>query len=69
MSFNPEFNQNTFSEKDVLSAFRQESKKHTEIRQGMSPREISDVVSEHLMSVVKQQFETAKKEYQAKKNK
>ena len=38
-----------------------------QIKPGMSPKEISDVVSDHLINVVRQQFESAKKEFRAKK--
>jgi len=61
--FNPEENQNCVSESDVLSAFKQNREKPNQIQQGMSPLEIADIVSDHLMLVIKQQFEVAKREY------
>ena len=52
-------------EKDILSAFNQVAVKSTQRNQGMSPKQISEVVSDHLMSVVKKQFDTAKLNYQS----
>ena len=64
--FNPEENQNCDIERDVLSAFKQHQEKPNQIQQGMTPIEIADVVSDHLMGVIKEQFATAKQAYQAK---
>ena len=56
MSFNPEENQVFGTDVDVLSVFKKkESKK--EIQQGMSPKAIAEIVSDHLMEVVRKQFE------------
>lgn len=38
--------------------------KDGQIHHGMTVNEISEVVSDHLMSVIKDQFETAKKNFQ-----
>lgn len=38
------------------------------IKQGMSSNEIAEVVSDHLISVVKQQFEVAKERYREQSN-
>lgn len=65
ISLNSEENKNYLMEKDILSAFNQVAVKPTQINQGMSPKQISEVVSDHLMSVVKKQFDTAKLNYQA----
>lgn len=65
ISLNSEENKNYLMEKDILSAFDQVAVKPTQINQGMSPKQISEVVSDHLMSVVKKQFDTAKLNYQA----
>lgn len=65
ISLNSEENKNYLMEKDILSAFNQVAVKPTNINQGMSPKQISEVVSDHLMSVVKKQFDTAKLNYQA----
>lgn len=55
MSFNPEEQQVFMADSDVLSAFgKKENKK--EIQQGMSPKTIAEIVSDHLIKVVKQQF-------------
>ena len=66
--FNTEENKNCSSEIDVLSAFRQHPEKPNQIQKGMSPVEIADIVSDHLMLVIKQQFEVAKREYLSSTN-
>ena len=40
------------------------SAKKDQIQEGMSPKEIADIVSDHLIEVVKKQFENAKKTFQ-----
>jgi hypothetical protein len=65
ISLNSEENKNYLMEKDILSAFNQVAEKPTNINQGMSPKQIAEVVSDHLMTVVKKQFDTAKQNYQA----
>jgi serine/threonine protein phosphatase PrpC len=64
LSFNNNFAGSAFSNKDVLSAFKQHSKKSTTIQQGMSVKEISEIVSEKLISVVKEQFQATKEHFQ-----
>jgi hypothetical protein len=66
ISLNSEENKNYLMEKDILSAFNQVAVNPTNINQGMSPKQIAEVVSDHLMAVVKKQFDTAKQNYQAK---
>ncbi|MCC5932126.1 MAG: hypothetical protein JJU28_22965 [Cyclobacteriaceae bacterium] len=70
LTFNNIFSTNTFSNTDVLSAFKQEPEKPMTIKQGMSAKEISEVVSEKVIAVVKEQFHATKEEFknQAKKN-
>jgi hypothetical protein len=64
LSFNQEFNQRHIPEPDILSAFRKGDRKQaTEIKQGMTPEEISEVVSDRLIAVVKEQFDAAKKQF------
>lgn len=66
LSFNNDFTSTVDTNKDVLSVFKQNSdKKHT-IQQGMSIREISEVVSEKIISVVKEQFENTKEDFNTK---
>ena len=62
----PEEVQEYASSKDVLSAFKRTSEKPSEIKQGMAPSEIADIVSDHFINAVKRQFAAAKKDYQAK---
>ena len=59
-SFNNDLNATLENNKDVLSVFRQNIDKKITIQQGMSINEISDVVSEKIINVVKQQFENTK---------
>lgn len=56
----------SYSDKDVLSAFKDTSKRNLSIHQGMSAKEISDIVSEKIISVVKEQFEATKIKYETK---
>lgn len=56
MSFNPEENQVFMADSDVLSVFKKTEVKK-EIQQGMSPKTIADIVSDHLITVVRKQFE------------
>jgi hypothetical protein len=39
-------------------------RKNNQIVQGMSPEEIADIISDHLINIVKKQFEIAKERYQ-----
>lgn len=66
LSFTPDFNSNTYTDRDVLSAFRPSNEKNTQIQQGMSPIEISEIVSDNLMAVIKEQFETTKIKFNEK---
>jgi hypothetical protein len=50
-------------ERDVLSVFKQNQEKPDQIHQGMTPIEIADFVSDHLIGVIKQQFDIAKQEF------
>ncbi|MEQ8807822.1 MAG: hypothetical protein RIE59_02040 [Imperialibacter sp.] len=52
-------------ERDVLAAFKPTSEEMPEIRQGMTPQQIADVVSDRIMEVVKKQFEESKKQFAA----
>lgn len=58
--------QNASGEKDILSSILQNSGKHNQIHEGMTSIEISEVVSDKVISIIKEQFESAKKEYQEK---
>ena len=66
LSFNNNFENTIFNENDLLSAFKEHPEKQREIKQGMSPVQIADIVSDHLMEIIHQQFEDVKKEFQAK---
>ena len=69
LSFDTDFAGNSFSNKDVLSAFKQHPEKTLTIQQGMSVKEISDVVSDKIIAVVKEQFQATKEQFQAKEKK
>jgi hypothetical protein len=64
--FNPEETQCMTMEKDLLSVFKREQEKPNQIHQSMTPSEISDFVSDHMIVVIKNQFESAKQEYLTK---
>ena len=66
LTFNPDFSVSTASHTDVLSVFKPHAGKSLTIRHGMSVKEISEVVSENVIAVVKEQFEATKKQFQAK---
>jgi uncharacterized protein YidB (DUF937 family) len=68
-SFNNHLTNNSFSKKDVLSAFKETSSRNLDIHQGMSVNEISEIVSEKLINVVKEQFELTKSKFETKKSK
>lgn len=65
LSINNDFSVNSFSDKDVLAVFK-ESEKSTTIQKGMSPNEISDVVSDKVIKLVKEQFQITKEKFQSK---
>jgi hypothetical protein len=66
LSFNNELTSTLEANKDVLSAFKPHSDKKFTIQQGMTIREISDVVSEKIINVVKEQFEMIKEDFNMK---
>lgn len=69
LSFNSS-HASSFLNNDVLSAFKETSEKNLTIQQGMSVKEISDIVSEKIIAVVKNQFEATKNQYETiEKNK
>lgn len=48
----------------LLSTLDNRSNNNVQIVQGMSPKEIADIVSDHLIDIVKKQFQVAKEKYQ-----
>lgn len=58
--FNTDFSNNAFSNRDVLSVFKEAEDKKLSIHQGMTVTEISEFVSEKIIAVVKEQFEATK---------
>jgi len=69
ISLNPAESKCLCQERDIFTVFKQNQEKTEEIHEDMTPDEISDVVSNHLMEVIRKQFEAAKTEYRAKVNK
>lgn len=65
--FNDGFRSFLNTEKDVLSAFKPKSGEDREIRPGMSPDELADIVSDRLIEVIKQQFAETEKKYLTEK--
>jgi len=69
LSFNTNFANNSYSNKDVLSAFKETTEKKLNIHQGMSVSEISEIVSEKIITVVKEQFEATRTQFEIKEKK
>jgi len=63
-SFNPDCPPINLKERDILSTFKNRSEKPEQIVQGMSPKEISEVVSNKVIAVVREQFENTKNLFQ-----
>ncbi len=64
ITFQVDTNQNFDSQRNIFSVFKQEEEQKG-IQQGMSPKEIAEIVSERLIEVIRQQFEEAKREFRA----
>jgi transcriptional regulator with XRE-family HTH domain len=65
------FNNKTYAkagpERDVLAGFKQTPPEAVEIKQGMTPQQIAEIVSDRVMEVVKEQFELTKEQFKANK--
>lgn len=59
-SFNPDCLPSTSKDRDVLSTFKNHEEKPEQIVQGMSAKEISEVVSNKVIAVVREQFQNTK---------
>ena len=66
-AFNNDSASNASADTDVLSVFKQKAEKSTTIHQGMTTREISDIVSDKVISIVLKQFEIVKQDFQTNK--
>jgi len=64
--FNQRESQCFGDKRDVLSIFNPNTQKPKSIQPGMTVDEIADVVSDHLIEVIKEQFNAAKLEYVTK---
>lgn len=70
LSFNMDLSNNNSSlNTDALSVFKKGSEKNLTIEQGMSVNEISEVVSDKIIEVVKVQFQAIKSEFEEKNQK
>lgn len=69
LSFNTNLTGNSYSANDVLSVFKQTTEKNLNIHQGMSVKEISDVVAQKIITVIKEQFEATKNQIEMKEKK
>jgi len=63
LTFNNEFSTSMLSTSDVLSVFKQQPEKSLTIQHGMSVKEISEIVSEKVIAVVKEQFQATKDQF------
>lgn len=54
---------------NVLAVFNKTPKKRTTIEQGMTNKEIADIVSDRLLGIILEQFEVTKQNYLAEKAK
>ena len=66
LSFIPK-DQDSIKERDTLSIFQKKAAKSGTIREGMSAKEIADVVSDKVIKEVQRQFEATKKQYLSQK--
>jgi hypothetical protein len=62
--FNSDYFVGSLITKDVLSVFKDRPEKSHTIMHGMSVNEISDIVSEKVIEVVKEQFRVTKEQFQ-----
>lgn len=67
MNFN--FANSSYFDKDALPNFKKKPDANLTIHEGMTEFEISDFVSEKLISVVKKQFEETKSHFSSKPRK
>jgi len=67
--FNGNYPDYSYSNGDILSVFKEKSEKKFDIHQGLTSKEISEIVSDKIIKVVKEQFEATKIEHETKENK
>jgi hypothetical protein len=61
--YNPEENQNCVMDPDALSVFKKEKNTTSQIREGMPQNQNVEIVSDKLITYIKNQFEEVKKTY------
>lgn len=67
ISFDQEFSGTVSHDRDLLSGFNKNSEKKLTIQSEMSVKEISEVVSEKLMAVIREQFKATEEKFLAEK--
>lgn len=67
ISFDQEFSKGVSPNKDLLSGFSKNSEKRMVIQSEMSVKEISEVVSEKLMAIIREQFNATEEKFLAEK--
>lgn len=58
ISFNPEETQVYADDSEILSFFKKAKEKKNDIQQGMSPKVIADIISDHLISIVRKDLQS-----------
>jgi hypothetical protein len=54
---------NPKKDENLLSVFRENKATPAKMHEGMSPKEVAEVVSDHLINIVEKQFEQAKDKF------
>jgi hypothetical protein len=57
ISFNPEETQVSAEDSEILSFFKKTKEKKNDIQQGMSPKAIAEIISDHLISIVRKDLQ------------
>ena len=65
-TLNPIENRTRLLKKSSVDAFKAATGEG-QIKQGMSPEQIADIISDHLMNIVRKQFDEARAQIQKKK--
>ena len=67
ISFDQEFSRGVSPNRDLLSRFSKKSEKRLIIQSEMSVKEISEVVSEKLMAIIREQFNATEEKFLSQK--
>lgn len=66
LAFTENFDQELYSSRNIAFAFQRNANKLKKINHGMSPQEISEIVSDNVIAAVKEQFKKTEKDFKAK---